>query len=168
MINRISDVTFVKGASDFRVFRKSVRDSMLEMHERNRFTKGIFSYVGFNTHYIPYRAEERAQGTSKWNVKALFKYAINGILAFSSLPLKISTYLGGLTIVGSIVYLIIALILKEAIKTIMLFFLMSFFAGVQLLMIGVISEYVRLMCGEVRKRPVYIAKNILVSKNYKN
>ncbi len=167
LINKISDVNFVRGASDFRAFRKSVRDALLELSEVNRFTKGIFSFVGFNTFYFSYQAEERTNGTSKWSFKSLFKYAINGILSFSMVPLKIATILGGMTIIGSFIYLIVALLLKVAISTLMLFFLISFFAGVQLLMIGVISEYVRLMCDEVRKRPVYIAKEVLVSKKYK-
>ena len=164
LINNISDVRFVRGASDFRVFRKTVRDAMVEMGEKNRFTKGIFSFVGFNTYFMPYKAEERANGESKWSFISLFKYAIGGIVAFSTLPLKISTFLGGFTIIGSFIYLLISLILGVEVTTMMLFFLISFFSGVQLLVIGVFSQYMAMMYGEVKNRPVYIAKEIISNK----
>ncbi len=167
LINKISDVNFVRGASDFRVFRKSVKDAMIEMHETHRFTKGIFAYVGFNTHYIPYEAEERANGNSKWSFKSLFKYAMTGILSFSTFPLKIATYLGGLTILGAFIYLITALVLKVKILTMMMFFLITFFSGIQLLVIGVLSQYISLMYDEIKNRQIYIAKEIFISKNYK-
>ena len=137
---------------------------MVEMGEKNRFTKGIFSFVGFNTYFMPYKAEERANGESKWSFISLFKYAIGGIVAFSTLPLKISTFLGGFTIIGSFIYLLISLILGVEVTTMMLFFLISFFSGVQLLVIGVFSQYMAMMYGEVKNRPVYIAKEIISNK----
>ena len=165
LINKISDVDFVRGASDFRVFKRSVRDSIIELGENNRFTKGIFSFVGYKTHFMPYKAEERANGVSNWSFVSLFKYAISGIVAFSTLPLKISTFLGGLTLIGSFIYLIVALILNVNVTTMMLFFLLSFFSGVQLLVIGVFSHYMSVMYSEVKKRPIYIAKDVIsVSK----
>lgn len=165
LINKISDVEFVRGASDFRVFKKSVRDSIVSMGEVNRFTKGIFSFVGFKTYYMPYKACERANGVSNWSFVSLFKYAISGIVAFSTLPLKISTFLGGLTLIGSFIYLIIALILSVNITTMMLFFIITFFSGVQLLTIGIFSHYMSVMYGEIKNRPIYIAKEIIsVSK----
>ena len=164
LINKISDVRFVRGASDFRVFRKTVRDAMVEMGEKNRFTKGIFSFVGFNTYFMPYKAEERANGESKWSFVSLFKYAIGGIVAFSTLPLKVATFLGGFTIVGSFIYLLISLILGVELTTMMLFFLISFFSGVQLLVIGVFSQYMAMMYSEVKNRPVYIAKEVISNK----
>lgn len=164
LINKISDVRFVRGASDFRVFRKTVRDAMVEMGEKNRFTKGIFSFVGFNTYFMPYKAEERANGESKWSFVSLFKYAIGGIVAFSTLPLKVATFLGGFTIVGSFIYLLISLILRVELTTMMLFFLISFFSGVQLLVIGVFSQYMAMMYSEVKNRPVYIAKEVISNK----
>ena len=164
LINGISDVRFVRGASDFRVFRKTVRDAMVEMGEKNRFTKGIFSFVGFKTYFMPYKAEERANGESKWSFVSLFKYAIGGIVAFSTLPLKISTFLGGFTIIGSFIYLLISLIVGVEVTTMMLFFLISFFSGVQLLVIGVFSQYMAMMYSEVKNRPIYIAKEVISNK----
>lgn len=166
-INKVSDVRFVDGASDFRVFRKEVREAILSLEETNRFTKGIFSYIGFNTHYIPYCAEERNSGNSKWNLNSLFKYAISGILSFSTLSLKIALPLGSVTIIGSFIYLIISLFLKVELTTMMLFFFLSFFSGVQLLTIGFLSRYVQIMYSEIKKRPVYIVKEVLTSKHYK-
>jgi len=168
LINKISDVEFVQGASDFRVFKKSVRDAIVGLSENQRFTKGIFSFVGFNTYFMPYIPEERANGVSKWSFVSLFKYAINGIIAFSTLPLKISSFLGAVTIFGSFVYLLIALIIGVNLTTMMLFFIITFFSGVQLLAIGVFSHYMAMMCGEVKKRPVYITKEILDAKKKKN
>lgn len=165
LINKISDVDFVRGASDFRVFKRCVRDSIIEMGEYNRFTKGIFSFVGYKTHFMPYKAEERANGVSNWSFVSLFKYAISGIVAFSTLPLKISTFLGGLTLIGSFIYLVVALILGVNITTMMMFFLLTFFCGVQLLVIGVFSHYMSVMYSEIKNRPIYIAKDIIsVSK----
>jgi len=165
LINKISDVEFVQGASDFRVFKKSVRDAIINMEEYHRFTKGIFSFVGFNTYFVPYKAEERVNGASKWSFIGLFKYAISGIIAFSTLPLKISSFLGGLTIVGSFLYLIIALILDVNVATMMLFFIISLFSGVQLLTIGIFSHYMATMYSEIKKRPVYIVRDFIsVSK----
>ena len=91
MATNMSEVDFVDGASDFRTFRRTVRDALLQMPEYFRFSKGLFSWVGFNTKYIPYEAKERASGTTKWGFKKLLKYGWNGILAFSTAPLKLAT-----------------------------------------------------------------------------
>lgn len=168
LINKISNVRFTQGASDFRVFRKGVRDAIVEMGERHRFTKGIFSFVGFNTYFMPYKVEERANGESKWSFVSLFKYAISGIVSFSTFPLKISTFLGGLSILGSFIYLVVSLFLGIDLSMMMLFFLITFFSGVQLLVIGILSQYVSMMYDEVKCRPIYLVKDIVVSKKKKN
>ncbi|MBQ7105860.1 MAG: glycosyltransferase family 2 protein [Bacilli bacterium] len=161
LINKISDVNFVRGASDFRVFKRSVRDAIVSLGEKHRFTKGIFSYVGFNTYYMPYQAEERASGVSKWSFISLFKYAILGILSFSTLPLKIATALGCITLIGSFIYLIISLIIGVNATTMLMFFMIAFFGGIQLLAIGIFSQYMAMMYGEVKDRPIYIAREII-------
>lgn len=94
MATNMSEVDFVDGASDFRTFRRTVRDALLQMPEYFRFSKGLFSWVGFNTKYIPYEAKERASGTTKWGFKKLLKYGWNGILAFSTAPLKLGNGVG--------------------------------------------------------------------------
>ena len=97
MINKISDIKFKGNASDFRMFRKNVKNAVLDMSEVNRFSKGIFSWVGFNTHYMPYEVLDRKYGKSSFNMKSLFKYAIDGIVGFSVKPLAFATYLGLIT-----------------------------------------------------------------------
>ena len=112
MATNMSEVDFVDGASDFRTFRRTVRDALLQMPEYFRFSKGLFSWVGFNTKYIPYEAKERASGTTKWGFKKLLKYGWNGILAFSTAPLKLATVLGLLSTAFSIIYFIVTLLRK--------------------------------------------------------
>ena len=106
VINRMSDVTLQPEASDFRTFRKSVRDSILKLGEYHRFSKGIFAWVGYKTHFIPYTACQRAFGTTKWSFKKLMNYAIEGIIGYSTAPLRLSTWLGGISGVAAVLYLI--------------------------------------------------------------
>lgn len=94
IINKTSEIEFYPGASDFRTFRRTVVDAILSLPEYHRFSKGIFSWVGFNTCYIPYIAEERNAGETKWSVSKLFKYAIEGFISYTTFPLKISTGIG--------------------------------------------------------------------------
>ena len=112
MINKLSDVTLQPDASDFRTFRRSVRDSILELAEYHRFSKGIFAWVGYDTCFIPYTACERASGTSKWNFWKLTEYAIEGIIGFSTAPLRLATVLGCVSGVGAVLYLISVLLAK--------------------------------------------------------
>ena len=93
-ISKMSEVEFVDGASDFRMMRRYVVDSILAMQENNRFSKGIFAWIGFNTKYLPYTPNDRTYGTSSFNMVKLFKYALSGIIAFSIVPLKLATYAG--------------------------------------------------------------------------
>lgn len=161
IINNSSEVEFVSGASDFRLFRKDVARSLVKFGEHHRFLKGMFSYVGFNTCYIPYVVEERATGKSNWNFFKLFKYAIDGIIAFSDLLLKLSLYIGSLAVFGSFIYLLVSLLLKVNITTSLLFFFMSFFFGVVMMSIGVSNLYISRIYDEVKSRPNYIVKSII-------
>ena len=136
------------------------------MPEYFRFSKGLFSWVGFNTKYIPYEAKERASGTTKWGFKKLLKYGWNGILAFSTAPLKLATVLGLLSTAFSIIYFIVTL-LRKATKHIAVdgftqtVILIVFFGGMQLFTIGIIGEYLAKNYIETKRRPVYLAKEIL-------
>lgn len=166
IINRLSDVTLRADASDFRTFRRSVRDSILELTEYHRFSKGIFAWVGYDTCFIPYTACERKAGTSKWSFKKLMNYAIEGIIGFSTKPLRISAYLGTLTAIAAMIYLVIVVLEKLIFgidipgyaTTIVLTLLLG---GVQLFCIGIIGEYVGKDFEQSKNRPVYIAKEIL-------
>ena len=106
IINKLSDVTLQPDASDFRTFRRSVRDSILDLPEYHRFSKGIFAWVGYETHFIPYTACERAAGTTKWSFWKLLDYAIEGIIGFSTAPLRLATLLGGISGVAAVLYLL--------------------------------------------------------------
>lgn len=164
-INGLAETEFKDGASDFRFFKKKVRDAMLEMGEYHRFSKGIFSWVGFKTYYMPYEVEERNAGTSKWSPVKLLKYALNGIIAFSTIPLKISTYIGGLSVVFSFIYLVVTILRKifsninvDGFTQIVL--LITFFSGVLLLTIGIIGEYIARIYQQVKNRPIYIVDEV--------
>ena len=165
-INKLSDVNLKSDASDFRTFRRSVAESILSLGEYHRFSKGIFAWVGYKTHYIPYTACERAAGKTKWSFRKLFNYAIDGIIGYSTKPLRISTFLGFLTAFASLVYLIIVVLQKliagiaiPGYATIIV--LILFLGGMQLFCIGIIGEYVGRTFVQSKDRPIYIAKEIL-------
>ena len=166
IINKLSDVTLHPDASDFRTFRRSVRDSILELAEYHRFSKGIFAWVGYSTCFIPYTACQRASGSSKWNFWKLTEYAVEGIIGYSTAPLRLATVLGSFSGVAAILYLI-WVILEKLIRGIdvpgyaTIIVLILFFASMQLFCIGIIVEYVGRTFEQTKNRPIYIAKEIL-------
>ena len=166
LINKLSKVTLQPDASDFRTFRRSVRDSMLEMAEYHRFSKGIFAWVGYNTEFIPYTACERHSGTSKWNFWKLLNYAVEGIIGYSTAPLRFSTCVGAVTALAAVLYLI-TVILQKLIWGIdvpgyaSIIVLILFFGSMQLFGLGIIGEYVGRTFEQSKNRPVYIAKEYL-------
>lgn len=170
IINKLSKVTLQPDASDFRTFRRSVRDSILAMGEYHRFSKGIFAWVGYDTCFIPYTACERNAGTTKWNFGKLLNYAIDGIIGFSTAPLRFSTYVGALSAIAAVVYLIIVVLQKliwgidiPGYATIIV--LILFFGSMQLFGLGIIGEYVGRTFEQSKGRPIYIAKEILSYEN---
>ena len=112
LINRLSDVPLKSDASDFRTFRRSVAESILKLGEYHRFSKGIFAWVGYNTCYIPYTVNKRNAGKTKWNFRKLFNYAIDGIIGYSTKPLRIATFLGTLTGIAAMFYLVVVVLQK--------------------------------------------------------
>ena len=166
VISKMSDIEFKNGASDFRLLNRKMTDAILEMTEYHRFSKGLFAWVGFNTKFIPYVAEERETGTSKWNTGKLIKYALEGIISFSTVPLKLSTVVGFLSSVASIVYLLVVIIQKLAFgidvpgyATIVVLLLLI--GGIQLFCLGILGEYLSKIYLQVKNRPVYIIKDHL-------
>ncbi|MBQ7129923.1 MAG: glycosyltransferase family 2 protein [Oscillospiraceae bacterium] len=166
IINMLSTVSLQPDASDFRTFRRSVRDSIMDLTEYHRFSKGIFAWVGFDTCFIPYTACERASGTTKWNFWKLVNYAIEGIIGYSTAPLRLATILGCFTGISAILYLIWVIIEKliwgiavPGYATIIVLTLLL--GAVQLFCIGIIGEYVGRTFEQSKDRPVYIAKEIL-------
>ncbi len=166
VINKFSDVNFVNGASDFRIMRRVMVDAILSMNEYHRFSKGIFSWVGFNTEYIPYEAQKRESGKSKWKLKNLIKYAMEGIISFSTSPLRLSAYIGFLSSLVSVIYLIVVVVQKlvygidvPGYATIVVLLLLL--GGLQLFCLGVLGEYFAKMYIQVKDRPIYIVKEHL-------
>lgn len=170
IINKLSDITLRSDASDFRTFRRSVAESMLEMGDYHRFSKGIFAWVGYSTCFIPYNAAQRVAGKSKWNFRKLMNYAIDGIIGYSSKPLRISIFLGGFTAFAAIIYLIVVVLEKLIVgidisgyATIIV--LILFLGSTQLFCIGIIGEYVGKIFEQSKQRPVYLAKEVLDDSN---
>ena len=166
LINRISEIEFVKSASDFRTLRRNVVDSIIQLPERCRFSKEIFSWVGFKTHYIEYEVEDRNSGESKWSFWKLFTYALNGIISFSDLPLKISSFTGIILCMIAFIYMIIivikTLIFGEAVAgfpTLICVILLT--SGLQMFFMGILGQYVARTFTETKNRPIYIVKSSL-------
>ena len=166
IINKLSRVTLQSDASDFRTFRRSVAESILKLGEYHRFSKGIFAWVGYETKFIPYTACQRAHGTTKWNFWKLLNYAIEGIIGYSTAPLRLSVILGGMTAVGAVVYMLWTILEKlfygidvpGYASIIVLILLMG---SCQLFCIGIIGEYVGRTFEQTKDRPIYLAKEIL-------
>jgi glycosyltransferase involved in cell wall biosynthesis len=166
IINRLSGVSLHSDASDFRTFRRSVRDSLLQLAEYHRFSKGIFAWVGYSTHFIPYTACARHAGKTKWSFRKLLNYAIEGIVGFSTSPLRFATYMGLFTALGAILYSIVVVIQKlmggiliPGYATIIVLILLL--SSIQLFCIGIIGEYVGRTFEQTKDRPIYIAKEVL-------
>lgn len=165
-INKLSDIKFSNDASDFRMFRANVREALLSLPEKNRFSKGIFNWVGFNTKLMEYEVGTRTQGKTKFNFKKSISYAFDGIVGFSIKPLRLATIMGMLTSFCGFVYLIYIII-----KTIVvgietpgfatIVCLILLIGGIQLICMGILGEYIAKMFLETKLRPIYIAKKRL-------
>jgi len=163
-INAISDTPILQDVGDYRLLSRRVSDVLRSMHERRRFMKGLFSWVGFSSTSIYYRRESRVAGTTKWNYWKLWNFAIEGITSFSALPIKIATYIGLAIAAASFSYAIILII-----DTLMfgntvkgypsLMTAMLFLGGMQLMFIGVVGEYISRIHEEVKGRPIYIVES---------
>lgn len=163
LINKISDTEIVDGARDYRLMTRQMVNSILDMKEYNRFSKGIFSWVGYNIKWLEYENIERAAGETKWSFWKLFIYSLDGIVAFSTAPLSIASVIGMIFCLLSFVFICIivakTLILGETVQgypSIMC--AMIFIGGIQLLCIGILGQYLSKNYLETKKRPIYIAK----------
>ena len=152
IINAISDADIVSGARDYRLMKRVMVDAILSMKEYNRFSKGIFGWVGFKTKWLSYENIERVAGVTKWSFWKLFVYAINGIVAFSTVPLLLPLIFGILFTGIGVIFMIIHLITKASLLYDVLFLL----TGVLLICLGVVAQYLAKTYLEVLKRPVYI------------
>ena len=154
IINAISDADIVSGARDYRLMKRVMVDAILSMKEYNRFSKGIFGWVGFKTKWLSYENIERVAGVTKWSFWKLFVYAINGIVAFSTVPLLLPLIFGILFTGIGVIFMIIHLITKASLLYDVLFLL----TGVLLICLGVVAQYLAKTYLEVLKRPVYIER----------
>jgi len=169
IINKISDTEFVDGARDFRMMRRCVVDAVLELGEYHRFSKGIFMWVGFDTVWLEYENVERAAGETKWSFWKLAKYAIEGIVSFSTAPLQLATAAGCIISVVSLFYMVvrvvIALIWGNPVAGYpSLLAILLTLGGFVLLALGIIGEYVARTYMQVKQRPIYIQKESNIKK----
>lgn len=163
LMNKISQVEVVDGARDFRLMRRHMVDAILAVSEYNRFSKGIFAWVGFETEYLPYENVERVAGETSWSFWKLLSYSIEGIINFSDTPLNIASYTGFFTFLLSLV-LMVFVVLKTLVfgdptigwpSTICI---ILFLGGLQLMTIGILGKYLAKVFLETKKRPIYIVK----------
>ena len=170
IMDSFMDTSVPANASDFRVFRRVVADAILSMPEYHRFSKGIFSWVGFNESLYPYEPLERIHGSSKWSFNKLVKYAVEGLIAFSTSPLRLTSYIGFFCSFFSLVYLIVVLIQKIAFGIAVpgyatLVGIILLLGGVQLFFLGVAGEYIGRMYIQDKNRPIYIEARRFVSSD---
>lgn len=163
LINKISDADIVDGARDFRMMKRDMVSAILSMPEYNRFTKGIFGWVGFKTKWIEFENVERAAGETKWSFWKLFRYALEGIIAFSTVPLTIISLIGVIVCIIAFLFLLFVVIRAAIFGDPVagwpsLICVISFLSGIQLLGIGVVGMYLSKTYLETKKRPIYIKK----------
>lgn len=163
LINHIGEVEMVDGARDFRLMTRQMVDSVLELSEYNRFSKGLFAWVGYNTKYLEYENRERVAGQTSWSFWSLFKYSIDGIVNFSEAPLNIASFVGAFSCFASIIAMVFIVV-----RTLIfndptsgwpsLVCIILFIGGIQLLCLGIVGKYISKIFLETKKRPIYIIK----------
>lgn len=170
MINDLSEVEFRQDASDFRTFRRPVAQAVLSLNEYHRFSKGLLSWVGFNTAYMPYEVQPRAAGESKWSFTKLFRYAVDGIVSFSTVPLRLPMLLGvSLCAVALLMLLVNILIFAMRPDAFsydsLVLFLIVLLAGLQFLCIGILGKYLAQTFEQSKNRPHYLLKEVIEPKS---
>lgn len=169
IIGKMSKTEMVPGARDYRLMTRQMVEAVLSMKEYNRYSKGLFSFVGFKTKWIEFENKERVAGTTKWNFWKLFSYALDGIVGFSTAPLTMAAFIGVLFCLIAFIMIIVIIVKTLAFgdptsgwpSLACIIFMVS---GIQLLCLGVIGEYLAKMYLEVKQRPIYIIKESNVDK----
>ena len=172
IINKISNADIVDGARDYRLMTKQMVESIVNMREYNRFSKGIFGWIGFDTKWLEYENVERVAGETKWSFWKLFLYSLEGIVGFSTMPLTIASIFG--ILFCFIAFLLIVLLIVRTLvygdptsgwpSMVCIIFLVS---GIQLFCLGIIGKYLAKTYLETKKRPIYIVKETEKTKNEK-
>jgi glycosyltransferase involved in cell wall biosynthesis len=163
IMNKISETPVIDGVRDYRLMTRQVVDAILQLSEYNRFSKGLFSWVGFNTEYVTYKNQERIAGKSRWSFFSLLRYSIDGFVNFSEAPLNLAVY-GGMTVVFIDIIAVLFVFVRALFwhdpvggwTSTMVIILFAF--GVTLLMLGIIGKYIAKIFSEVKERPIYIIK----------
>lgn len=164
VFNKITGLRLLPGATDYRLMKREVAKAICQFSESERFTKGIYSYIGFENKWIEYANVERTEGESKWNMRSLAKYSLNGFFAFATTPLRAVIYIGLLIVIATLVWILYILInywvngdaIGNGITTLTLITL--FLGGMILTVLGVIGEYMARIYMEVKNRPIYITR----------
>lgn len=163
LINKISETEIADGARDFRMMTRRMTDSIISLGEYNRFSKGIFAWVGFKTKWMEYENRQRVAGETKWSFWKLFKYSLDGIVGFSTMPLAISSFVGLFLFVVSIIGIIFTIVRQliwhgSAYGWASMICVILLISGIQLFCIGVLGQYLAKTYLEVKKRPIYIER----------
>lgn len=168
VFNMMGNIDIPANASDFRVFRKEVAQALVSMPENFRFSKGLFAWIGFNTHTITYKPQARHTGTTHWSFRKLMGYALGGIISFSTSPLRLAIWIGLITAICSTAYLLVVLFETLFIgnafsgyPTIVCLILL--FGGIQMLTLGIMGEYIGRIYIEGKHRPIYLAREVIES-----
>lgn len=163
LISKLGETNLPEGATDFRLMTRQFVDSVLSLSEYNRFTKGIFGWVGYDTLWLPYQDRDRAAGTSKWSFNGLLHYSIEGMVAFSTKPLAIASLMGVIVFLISIIMMIVVVVKTliwgdpvAGFPTLITVILMM--SGLQLLVMGILGQYFAKTYQEIKGRPIYITK----------
>lgn len=172
IINRISDADIVDGARDFRLMKREMVDAIVSMSEYNRFSKGIFGWIGFRTYWLPFENVERVAGTTKWNFWGLFRYAISGIINFSQFPLDVASGFGIVMTIVAFVMLIFVIVRKlifgdPVAGWASTMCVIIFIGGIQLMCLGIMGQYIGKTYMETKNRPQYIVARSNIKKEKK-
>lgn len=159
IINSFSEVEFKNGVSDFRMFRRSVLEAIISIKEHNRFSKGIFSYVGFNIYYMPYEVEKREEGKTSWNFFSLFSYALLGFKNFTNIFLNIIKTISLFLFLSSIIFLVVRIKLGIDKIDILIFLILSM-TSINIFVLSLIMSYIKLIDTDTKNRPQYIIRRI--------
>ena len=168
IINRMSDVEIVNGARDYRIMSRRAVNSLLQLKEKNRFSKGLFMWVGYCSKVIEFEHVDRSAGETKWSFKKLFGYAIEGIISFSDFPLRIASFLGTFISLVAFIFLMYVLVKNLVFQNPVsgwasTISIVLFLGGIQLIVLGVIGEYIGRIFNEVKNRPNYVVKDFFRS-----
>lgn len=161
IMNKISSTDIVDGARDFRMMTRPVVNAILSMGEVNRFSKGIFGWVGFNTKWLEYENIQRAAGETKWSFPKLFLYSLEGIMAFSTLPLVLPLFVGIVFLLAAVVLLVVSIVQAATYHSAVICAVLcggAFFSGVTLCFLGVLGMYLAKLYTEIKDRPKYLVK----------